>query len=297
MSNSKLKRFSVYSAERKKGISHVLHVDDFKDEEHMNKYIKAMKDKQKEANMQYKIKMKEDKFNDILEDKKELKEELNVNPYLKLEYSKLNNFKLDQNTGNSTVIFGSSKTGKSTLMMYLYEKFYQSDKDFICTLFSINSQLKIYDIDKKLLRCNTFNDRSEKFIKLEKLINTKTKNHYKFLNMFDDIINMKYGSLLNEMILTYRNSNLSTIICLQYPFLLNKGNRANVNNVFIFGSNTNESIVDLINTFLKPYFNRMGIIGIDNQTEFFKRITFNHGFFYIHNASDTISIHRLKNKV
>lgn len=206
----------------------------------------------------------------------------------------IDNFKLDPGTGNSTVIFGSSKTGKSTLMMHIYDKYYKTNKDFICSLFSINSHIKIYDDDGNLLKCNTFNDDSQKYILLQKYINSKADNKCNFLNMFDDIINFKYCNLINEMIMTYRNSNMSTIMCLQFAFLFSKMNRANANNIIIFGANSDEARLDLIKTFLKSHFRKMGLKNFDSQMAFFKEVTNDHGFIYIHTASDSISFHRLK---
>ncbi len=216
--------------------------------------------------------------------------------------------KLDPGTGNTTCLFGSSKRGKSTLMMYLYGKYYYENKANICALFATSAHAKVYEKtpivkdgrivdnerDKRLLRCGTFNARAENFIKMEKYINSKTKNKYNFINMFDDVIDTKHSRLMNALMMTFRNSNMSTMICLQYGYLLSKMNRANVNNIIIFGSNSLESILDLVKTFLRPYFIRMGIVTEPMQVEFFKYVTADHGFFYIHNATDTISFHRLK---
>lgn len=291
---AKYRKLSVWSAKDNKRIGYTLTKADYADNEAVERHVSLIRRKQEALNKQYKMELKQQKIEELakyhpIEVKINIGNDFNTIPILEDI-----DLKLDKNTGNSTAILGSGKQGKTTLMMYLYEKYYEPDKDYICTLFSINSHIKAYKKDSKLLRCNTFNDTSQKFIKLEKYINSKTKNKYKYLNMFDDVIDMKYTKLFNEMVLTYRNSNLSTIVCLQYVYLLSKMNRANVNNLIIFGSNSHESVIDLIKTFLKPYFNRMGITKEGPQIEFFKYITKDHGFFYIHNATDNISFHRIK---
>lgn len=306
MSNKIYKNFTVYSAPLKKNVGYCARYDDFKNIEDLNKYIQTVKDKHKKENYEHKIKMKQQKYgiigNTIVKEevKEEIKKEIVEIPKKRdFENVKIENdinLHLQNNTGNSTCLFGSSKRGKSTLMMHLYKKYYAKDKDFICTLFSINSHINVYKADKKLLRCGVFNKSCEKFIKLEKYINSKTNNEYKFLNMLDDCINTKYSNLMNECILTYRNSNMSTMICLQYGYLLSKMNRANCNNIIIFGANSHESQIDLINVFLKPFFMRMGIVDLGDQLAFFKYITDNHGFFYIDNMNDIISFHRLNLK-
>ena len=66
-----------------------------------------------------------------------------------------------------------------------------------------------------------------------KKINDHTKNMFKFLVIFDDIIALR-GPLLTKCILTLRNSNISTVISIQYEKLLNPAQRSSVHNMFIF---------------------------------------------------------------
>lgn len=287
------KNISLYDAEKKKNTTVNLCLEDFESEKAMLEHIELLRTLQKAKNKEYK------EAKQLLVDMPT--QIVSLQQYIEPVSSLFGNIviendlklKLDPKTGNSTCIFGSSKRGKSSLLMHIYNKYYRNDKDFISTLFSINSHISIYGGDNKLLKSNCFNTRSEKYIKLQKYINGKTKNKYKFLDMFDDIIDMKYTKLINQLILTYRNSKISTIMCLQYGYLLNKMNRANVNNVIIFGANSNEAIQDLITTFLKPYFVRLGYKNYDEQIALFKYVTDNYGFFYIHPLSDSISFHRI----
>jgi hypothetical protein len=235
---------------------------------------------------------------------------------------------LDPQTGNSCVILGSSKRGKSYLMMHLYDKYYSTssglykeewsqikeskeykekpvklqritkkkfycDREYIAVLFSI-SNIPMYQRDN-LIKCNGFNKEAEKLIKLEKVINTRNKemNKYKFINLFDDIIDHKHSKLLENLILTYRNSNISSIICLQYGYLLSKSARANVNNIILFGFNSDESIEVIIKTYLGSHLSRMGIKHLPFQLEFYKAMTADHGFIYIQPVRDQITFHRL----
>jgi len=205
----------------------------------------------------------------------------------------ISNLRIDKNTGTTTCIFGSSKRGKSTLMMNIYDTFYSNNKDFISTLFSGSPQLKIYKGNKNLLISNGFVDKSTKYIKLLKYINMKTDNFYKFLILIDDIIDQKYSKVVNNMVLTYRNSNISMIMCLQYVYLLSKMNRANINNTIVFGSNNSEDERNNIETLLKPYFINLGFKTYIDQCNFYKYVTKDHGFIYIDNLKNTITFHRL----
>ncbi len=293
------KHFVLYDAETKRNHSKTLKLNDFASEEELLIKKKELQEEQKEKNRLFRqskrqialeqpLVYEERNIKELIEPIKNIFNGINIQNTL--------NIKLDPETGNSMVILGSGKRGKSTLMMKIYKQYYQTDKNYISTLFAINSQIPLYKGNKELIISNCFNDQSVKYIKLQKFINNKTKNRYTFLNMFDDVINVRHSKIVNELILSYRNSNISSIISLQYGFLLSKMMRANVNNIIIFGSNSNESITDLIDLFLKPYFTKLGFKDYDSQLSLFKYITQDHGFILINPISDSVSFHRL-NKI
>ena len=74
------------------------------------------------------------------------------------------------------------------------------------------------------------------------LLGNKTNNAYEFLIMIDDCINLRFNSILNNLVLVLRNSNFSSIISIQYDKILSKQARSSVNNVICGGLNTDESI-------------------------------------------------------
>lgn len=275
---SKYKTFVMYDAEKKKNVGRTIKKADFKTEEELNQHIEKLKQEQKEKNK---------KFSE--ERKTQVQSKISSTTIL----DNIDNFTLDSKTGNSTVILGSSKRGKSTLMMYIYNKFYKDDKDLIATLFSGNHHIDAYKHSKNLLIGDGFNEQSEKYIKMQKYINSKTKNKYKFLNMFDDLLELKYRDILNRLILTYRNSNISTVICLQYTYLLSKMNRANVNNIIIFGANTEEAKRDLIELYLKQALINQGFVNYVDRLNYFDYITQDYGFFYLNNITGNFSTHRI----
>lgn len=276
--------------------THNLKVNGMKDRE-INETVKLIRARQKKMNEDYRkknkpIKKKYKKKSESEEDTDEEIEEIEEPQHsIDITYSKDIDLKLDSDTGNTLVLFGSSKAGKSTAMMRIYDKYYT--KKFISTLYSTNPHINVYKNRDKILICNTFNKQTEKIVKMEKFINTKTDNHYNFLNMFDDVLDVRYNKLINNMIMTYRNSNISTIMALQYVNLLNKSARSNLNAVCCFRFNTDESIEGIINMFLKGYFSKMGLKNIVDQINFYKEVTKDHGFIYLHPTSDTITFHRL----
>jgi hypothetical protein len=128
---------------------------------------------------------------------------------------------------------------------------------------------------------------------MQKYINSNTKNRYRFVNLFDDVIDLKHKRLINNLVLSYRNANISSLICLQYPFLFSKMNRGNVNNIFIFACNNDAEIKDMIDIFLKGRFLNAGLVTLRDQINYFKEVTNNYGFFYLNNIHNVLTIHRI----
>jgi hypothetical protein len=203
--------------------------------------------------------------------------------------------KLDPYTGNTTFLLGSSKSGKSTALMKLYDKYYGKDPNFISILWTGNPQIKMYRGHKRLLIAGVeghLSKENEQVIRTEKELQRRTKSHYKFLNMFDDVISVRNNELLDNLILTYRNSLMSSIISLQYSNLLSKCARANMNNVLAFSFNTDEAIEVMIRTFLTGYCSKIGLTNMPDKINWYKSMTRDHGFIYIKPADDHVSFHK-----
>lgn len=209
-----------------------------------------------------------------------LKETAKVNPFDKVVYEDEIELQLDKGTGNTHALFGSSKSGKSTLISHIYEKYY--DHDEICsTLFTDSPQNKILIGKPDLAICNNFGKSACKMINAQKYFNTKNNNKYEFLAILDDIVDISYNKIVNKMILIYRNSLISSIISLQYCKLLSKKARGNVNNVIMLSLNTDEAIEQCIKLFLKSYFRKMGCLCMTEMIDLYREITKDHGMVYI----------------
>ena len=257
---------------KEKGVGSVIHriLINGRTKEEIEQIEKDIREKQREKNMMYDAKKAEIY---MMKEKEPIKME-KENPLI-----------LDENTGNTTVLFGSSKTGKSTLLMKLYKDYYD-EKKTLTTLFAMNPQISIYGKkDKYVLKCPYLNQNTLKYIDWQRLLNISNDNKYSFLNLFDDFIEIRYNSLINNLILTYRNSNVSSILCLQYVNLLSKQARANVNNIFLFRINSDESIEIAVKVYLVSLFNRLGV-DKDAYITYYKKLTDGHNYIYIHPASN-----------
>jgi GTPase SAR1 family protein len=281
------RRVALYSAETKKTKITYVKRANFQSDDEFSAYIAKIKEDNKLANKLFKEKTAREKIANVLAFTADVMAPLAINA-VPLQLN------LDQDTGNTIVIYGSSKRGKTTLMMHLYNTYYlPKSKEFVSTLFSGNPQLKMYRADKKLLISYGFSSESAHYIMMQHYLNTKTKNHYKFLNLFDDIIDQKHAPIIGKLILTYRNANISSIICLQYVYLLSKANRSSVNHTFVFGSNTAEDEKNIIDTLLKPYLLQQGLKSLAEQLAFYRAATKDHGFIYLDNIHNRMTLHRL----
>lgn len=186
------------------------------------------------------------------------------------------------------VLYGQSESGKSTLLMHLYDKYFIKTR--ITTLYTHSDHIKHYQNKKNLIIRKGFNNDDRKLIESHKLINSKTNNEYPFLELFDDVVNIKGGigkdgedSLMTSLILYYRNSNVSTIISTQYEKLVSRQNRSNVHSMAFFGFINQDAIKELINDYLKSYF--LLILGrnatMTDMLELYMDATSNYGFLYL----------------
>ncbi len=206
--------------------------------------------------------------------------------------SGLPDLKLDKNTGNSVVLLGSSKAGKTTLLIKLFEEYFCSKdapsfksgfkQEPISVLFSVNMQAKIYQapVFKKVIKVDKFEKESDLLIKKMKKINAMNKNKFNYMIVLDDIVDAKYSNVLNNLILTYRNSNFSSVISLQYPYLLSKSSRSSINQCFFGAFNTEESIEAVIKSFLGSQFARMGYTTLPAQIDLYRELTKDYHFLY-----------------
>lgn len=299
------KSVSLYNPEtRKQKVVHIKR-SDFETEEDLNTYCNALKAENRKKNAEWRRLNRQKVYAakvaavTIPSPESKLTTEMVLSPEINTaalhKHSSSVKLDLSSRTGSTIVIYGSSKRGKSTLMMHIYKKYFKS-KDSINTLFSGNPHLKVYKNDKRLLIGYGFTDQHAKYVQMQQYINVKTDNHYKFVDLFDDIIDQKHAPIVNKLMLTYRNANISMIMCLQYVYLLSKQNRANVNHTFIFGMNSTEDQRGIIDLILAPYLVEIGITRMDDQIQWFREVTTDHGFIYLNNIKNEMLLGRLKLK-
>lgn len=203
-----------------------------------------------------------------------------------LEFKKFNLI-LDYTTGNTILSLGSSKAGKTTLLKYIYNNYFEDRKDFISFLFAENAHSKTYDeINKKVIKTHIFYPDVVK--KLHK-IQRGTKNKYNFLLMFDDIVDsgMKNNEIVKKLITSYRNSNITSYISIQSPKLINKTNRGNLNYITFHAFRNDEEVKEVMYMFLGS---RIPFKGLkeDEKVYLYNQLTENYNFLFLNTLENKL---------
>jgi len=192
---------------------------------------------------------------------------------------------IPKNTGASLVISAKSKAGKTSMLQQIVKNL---PKDMIKIVISPNIHNSIYDsMRNKCVYSPVFDAR---IIKLVQKINQKTKNHYQFVIIMDDVIDEKMNTSVLKMFLTLRNSNISAILSVQSVFLINKLIRGNANYVLLGRLSGEESIIDTYKKFLVNYKDELGVKHDSDIIPIYDKLTSDYKFIFLNNLKEKIYI-------
>jgi hypothetical protein len=147
-----------------------------------------------------------------------------------------------QESGTTTLILGSSFTGKTYLLAEELDMIKPFEYDLII-LFTESlhvPQIQKFKERPDIIIKEGFHEEIPLFLKK---LNSKLKNRFRFLLILDDIISEKSSrkSTLGKMLTTYRNSNISTCVLAQYPTIISKESRTNFHQLVVTGMRSPES--------------------------------------------------------
>lgn len=155
----------------------------------------------------------------------------------------------DPKFGVSFILCGSTRSGKTTMLNYLYKKHFEKH---ISVLMSNSLQSDAYDYLKK--RCVNSDFYHPELLKDMYKINHATKNHYEFLAIIDDVPDKREDPEIKRLMTIYRNSRISCVVCAQGLTMMNKLARGNINWVFLGRMNSSAEIERNIKDFLSGHF-------------------------------------------
>ena len=190
--------------------------------------------------------------------------------------------------GVSFALVGSTRSGKSYAMKYIWDKHF---KKHITMLMTLSKHADIYAPMKKkaLVASGFFPDLIADPMK----INRDTNNKYKFCLIFDDLaMDGKTDKQMTKLLTIGRNSGMSAIICGQRLQMLNSTGRANINYILCFKQNTDTAVEDTVKTYLRSYF-PVGM-NLVEMCRVYKEATQDHNFFCVDTLNDKCFISKIQ---
>lgn len=184
--------------------------------------------------------------------------------------------------GASVLMIGSTRCGKTTALKYILKKYF---KDHIGVVFSESARSPAY-ADMKHKNLPLSSAWVPELIKDMYKINKDTKNHYDFMVILDDMPSVKFEKELLKLTTIYRNSNLSSICCVQSPSLLTPTQRSNFNFVMLFKSNTTAQTEANIKAYLRGVFPQGA--NYEEKIRAMTQMCEDHHFILIDNLNGTI---------
>lgn len=169
-------------------------------------------------------------------------------------------------------LVGSTRSGKSCAMLWIWEKWFKEQHITIMTTGS--SQAEIYKpLQKSAAISPAF---YPEVLKETMILNQKTKNKYKFLHIFDDMLDGKQSKALSKLLCIGRNNGMSTIICGQELTILNSVGRTNLNYMLLFRLNSQMSVEKVVRNYLTHVIPGKNI---EEKCKIYTALTQDHYFF------------------
>ena len=187
----------------------------------------------------------------------------------------------DPKFGCSFLLLGSTRSGKSTLINYIYDKYF---KKHIGVLMSNSLQSDAYKPLKKHLVCSDLYH--TEVVKELYAINHATDNHYQFLTIIDDVSHVRTDKQYQRLLTIYRNSRISAIVSAQALTMFDKNCRSNVNFVLLGRLNSDIAIEGVIKEYLISHFPRN--IRMCDKVAMYRQQTEGHHWYVIDNVNGGI---------
>lgn len=189
-------------------------------------------------------------------------------------------------TGGMTLaMIGSTRSGKTTLLKHTLKKYFD---DHIGVLMTPSLHAPVYSDVKGISKAP---DYLPTIIHEMYAINKKTENKYPFLVVLDDVVTAKFDKTLMKSFTIYRNSGITTIMCVQNPIILNSVTRGNINAVLLGYLNSDEACEKVIRMFC---YTAIPGKNIEEKIHEYKRLTQGHHWLYLDHLEGGMTRFKLK---
>ena len=182
-------------------------------------------------------------------------------------------------------LIGSTRSGKSTAMLWLWNKYF---REHLAVMYTGSAAADIY---KPLARAAAiaptfYGD----IVKESMIINQKTKNKYLTLHILDDCLDAKNSKSMAKLLTIGRNNGLSAVVCAQALTILNAIGRTNLNYVCLFRLNSDLEVERVVRNYLR---HRLPKAPIEDQCRMYKELTNDHWFFCVDFLADEVFLCKL----
>jgi len=193
----------------------------------------------------------------------------------------------DPKFGVSFVLCGSTRSGKTTILNYLYKTHF---KKHVSVLMSNSLNSDAYDMLKK--SCVTSDFYHPEVLKEMYKINHATKNHYEFFAIIDDVPDKREDPEMKRLMCIYRNSRISSIICAQTATMINKMARSNINWVFLGRMNSSSEVERNIKDYLQGHLPTT--MKMTQKIVWYKQATSNYQWIVLDNINGHMFLTKLQ---
>jgi hypothetical protein len=185
---------------------------------------------------------------------------------------------LPTNGGISVICCGASRSGKTTLLKYLYRKYFSKH---VCMMFSMNRHADIYkDMSDKVMVSDNYHP---ELLREAHELNSLCGNKYPFLFISDDYVDhkIKNDPEITRALTIYRNANMSSIFSFQGRTLMSAVGRNNANYICVLKQQTPLEWEHVIKEFLSMWL--PSGMTMREMVDFCKEACMDHQFFFIDN--------------
>jgi hypothetical protein len=199
----------------------------------------------------------------------------------------LSSIEIPENNNMSFACIGSTRSGKTYAMKYIWDKYF---KKHVTILMTHSSHADIYkEFKKSVIVSDGFHT---ELIDEPMKINKNTKDEYQFCLIFDDLgMDGKMSDSMTNLLTRGRNCGMSCIYAGQKMTMLSATGRSNINFILCFYQNTDDEIENTIKCFLRSYFPRD--MRIPDMVKLYRDITKDHNFICIDTLANNVFISKI----
>jgi len=180
----------------------------------------------------------------------------------------------DGKFGFSILLCGSTRSGKTTMMNHLYNRYFRKH---ITTVMSNSLNSDAYDFIKRY--CVLSDLYHPEMLKEMYTINHATNNNYEFCIILDDLTHVKNDKEYLRLLTIYRNSRISCIVSAQGISMFQKTARGNINFVILGRLNSDAEVEKVVKEYCISYFPKS--MNMAEKITLYRMLTDNHFFLVL----------------